>query len=117
MNNQTNNHPTITSLKDEAVRSIASMLVVDCVEHNFWPDHDAQDVEEWAESTFDINQIGALANQHWHEELMEILTIERSERFYQIVNQIQQGAFEKAATVLRVLKHDSETYNPECFKG
>jgi hypothetical protein len=107
----------LTKLKDEAVRSIASMLVVDCIEHNFWPDYDAMDVKEWAESTFDMNQAGALANEHWHEEVMEILTLEINERFYQLVNQIHEGAYEKAAVVLKSLNHDSQTYNAQCFKG
>ena len=107
----------LTKLKDEAVRSIASMLVMDCIEHNFWPDYDANDVKEWAVDTFDMNQLGALANEHWHEEVMEILTLEVQERFYQLINQIHEGAYEKTAFVLKSLKHDSETYNPQCFKG
>ena len=113
----TNPTKFMTDLKDEAVRSIASMLVVDCVQHNFWPDYDANDVKEWAIDTFDMNQAGALGNEHWHEEVMEILTLEMNERYYQIINQIQEGAYDKAALVLKSLKHDAATYNPECFKG
>ena len=117
--NKTTSNPTkfMTNLKDEAVRSIASMLVVDCIQHNFWPDYDANDVKEWAVDTFDMNQVGALANEHWHEEVMEILTLEMNERYYQLINQVQEGAYEKTALVLKSLKHDSATYNTECFKG
>ena len=103
--------------KEEAVNSIAAMLVVDCIKHNFWPDYDANDVKEWAVDTFDMNQAGALANEHWHEEIMEILTLEMNERYYNLINSIQENAYEKTAKVLQNLHHDSETFNPECFNA
>lgn len=116
MTNETNQRPTRLQLVDEAVRSIASVLVVDCIQHNFWPG-DELDCEEWAVDTFDMNQVGALANEYWHEELMQILTDEMNEKYYEIINSVHKGAFQKAALSMKSLKHNSEENCKEFFKG
>lgn len=116
MKTETKQRPTRLQLTDEAVRSIASILVVDCIQHNFWP-QDAQDCREWASETFDMNQMGALGNELWHEELMQILTDEMNEKYYQVINDIHDRAFDKAALSIKSLEHDSYENNKQCFKG
>ena len=99
--------PTKLQLRDYAIRAGASELVKDCIENNFCPGN-ADDVEEWVESTFDSNCVGVLCDDAWQEAVWEILHDEINDMFYKFINDVKKGMYEKAALSITSLYHDRQ---------
>lgn len=99
--------PTKVQLRDYAIRAGATELVKDCIENNFNPGT-ADDVAEWAEETFDTNCIGVICDDAWQEAVWEILHDEINDVFYQFVNDVKRGMYEKAALSIKSLYHDKQ---------
>ena len=99
--------PTKPQLRDYAIRAGASELVKDCIENKFNPGN-ADDVAEWVEETFDSNCIGVLCDDAWQEAVWEILHDEINDMFYQFVNDVKTGMYEKAALSITSLYHDKQ---------
>jgi hypothetical protein len=92
---------------DDEIRAGASELVKDCIENKFNPGN-ADDVAEWVEETFDSNCIGVLCDDAWQEAVWEILHDEINDMFYQFINDVKTGMYEKAALSITSLYHDRQ---------
>ena len=112
--------PTLTHLKDQAIRSIAQELVHECIDSKFYPSLDAidedgttqyataEDIREWAEEAYDGDALGLLGEGVWHEEVMEVLHMQLNDMFYTIVNEVKRDAYEKTLKVLKALETEDK---------
>ena len=112
--------PTLTHLKDQAIRSIVQELVHECIDSKFYPSLDAvnengttqyataEDIREWAEEAYDGNSLGLLGEVAWHEEVMEVLHQQLNDMFYSIVDEVKRDAYEKTLKVLKALETEDK---------